>query len=368
MKRFEGFDWPRVVSCGTMAIAVATLVPTEADAQRRQSLREVTIIGCASCGDGRLLSNVVGLTVTNNGSVYVGDATRPKIRVFSNSGRLLRTGMTEGHELGQAQLPIAIVPTPDSSLYVVDMELARVTRLSRTGDAVSAVELSESPVAVAHRRPYTHIFFATIDYGSDLPISRVWKLQLGDSVPQMVYASTNGFPRRRDGRPATFLALAMTPSGGFAIGEGAYAYRIRVFDEDGAPLRDIERDIDRTMMTDLELERAMERRRLALGRIRSLARLEGGDPGPVAPIQREENFFSADALQYDDRDRLWVKTDRGSGNDTVFDIFEPGGQFIQEMLAGDALGVYDISGNYLAGFGFGRLNSPLIRLYEIPRR
>ena len=65
--------------------------------------------------------------------------------------------------------------------------------------------------------------------------------------------------------------------------------------------------------------------------------------------REERNHFNMDALAYDEAGRLWVRTERGGLNGTVFDIFDAAARYIGEVRVPMRIGAYAIHNGMLAG-------------------
>jgi hypothetical protein len=220
----------RLVEVGALFAVVLSTNLAPVRAQTVTTLRQSGRIGCESCRDERLLSSVLAVTIGPGGTVYVADLTRPKLRAFTPSGRRVFAAVEEGRQTGQSVVPVGVIAT-DSMIYLFDVETSRVTLVTPSGDIVGDHRLAQAPVAVAYRAPFGHFFFAAVDFGAEELAAQVWKMAVGDTVPERVFTTDDdGFPRGRDGTPSPFLSLAMTPTGGFALGEGAFAYGIRLYD------------------------------------------------------------------------------------------------------------------------------------------
>ena len=72
-----------------------------------------------------LLSSPYGVTI-NNKQVYVADARKHKIFIFTLEGQLVRTVGTQGRWNGQLHWPTAVAISPDGDMYVTDYNNHRV--------------------------------------------------------------------------------------------------------------------------------------------------------------------------------------------------------------------------------------------------
>ncbi len=327
-------------------------------------LQEVRIIGAEADEGPALFSRIQSVTAGPDGEIFVLDALAPRIRAFDREGTcFIETGI-EGSGPGETRLPIALLLAPDGSFTVLDMRLNRVTRFGPDGsllDTRPIPAIGSSTLRSAVGDPtgialyYVHLDFRTFSTVISKPTTD------GNELEDVMRVEE--WPLKVDGSPAMFYPLAAGPGGVLAIGDGDLAYEIRIFDSKGRPLRTIEREIARRHKTDEEIEREEERLEQGADRI---AR-EGGREAMMTRPETDplKHYFYADALRFDDTERLWILTGRGDENRSVFDLFAPDGSFLGEVEVDRVISRYDIRGPWLVASGFTAEGVPVAVLYRI---
>ena len=265
-----------------------------------------------------------------DGRIVVADRTAPYLRVFDTSGKVVRAFAGKGNGPGELQLPIHIGPRPGAVLEVYDMTQRRFTRYDSAGVTVHTRQLTGFAVWVTSPAQRAESYIITSDFRSqEQPI-----LLLGDASrePAKLVTLKPDFPLLAPGDLPRTPAFAARPGGGFAVGDGIAEYRIRRYDHEGKALGDIVRTLPRRRKTSQELALEKEQWQRRAARMAAMRRAEGGSPSPGTFTPREVwNHFGIDALNYDDAGRLWVLTDRGGLNTTIFDLFDPAGKYIGEL-------------------------------------
>jgi hypothetical protein len=150
-----------------------------------------------------------------------------------------------------------------------------------------------------------------------------------------------------EGEPASPALFATAPdaSGRLAVGHGA-RYRIAVLARDGRLLRELTREVERVPRTEAEMEALRE----ALRRGPAGARADHPEAGASLPEPDPFHLhFALDALAWDGRGRLWVRTYRGGPEATVFDLFGPEGDYLGEVEVPARIGAFTLGGGTLAG-------------------
>jgi hypothetical protein len=194
-------------------------------------------------------SSITGITVQNDGSVFVLDTKECLIRAFDAKGRFLFSFGKKGQGPGELNTPIGVMITPSKEILVEDALNRRLSFFSLDGKflrhqsaaqgmGITGILMDDRGRIVARAMSFTDgkIAFEIKTYDKDLnalkSLARVDLANLGQlkvdplsSAPGLVFAP--------DGRGNLFLG---SPKG----------YLIRVFDFDGRLLRTIERDYDPT--------------------------------------------------------------------------------------------------------------------------
>lgn len=159
-----------------------------------------------------------------------------------------------------------------------------------------------------------------------------------DSVSAVVAKIANAPPATHSGAPAALYNLATIPAGGFGIAYGFNEYLLSAFDATGSPRFELTHDVARVARTAEVLAAEGERLRRIAG---SLAPA----PDPLRP------HFLGSSLRYDDAGRAWLLTERGTEDNTIFDIFSPAGEYEGEFsmpLKIKSRGIgFDLAGEYM---------------------
>jgi hypothetical protein len=169
--------------------------------------------------------------------------------------------------------------------------------------------------------------------------------------------------------PPPVLSLASAPDGGFVIGEGRERYRLLFFGSDGRLRREVERTVARIPKSEDEIEEERATRRGTPGGRRSdLPQAEQQTvPRTGAEVDPLRVHFRGRALRFDEQGRLWVRTERGSGS-TVFDIFDPVGEYLGETTLPGRIDAFALGDGHLAVEVLGDLDVPSVQVWRVTPR
>ncbi|HEX2168031.1 MAG TPA: 6-bladed beta-propeller [Longimicrobiales bacterium] len=309
-----------------IAALLLILAPAAAAAQAAPfRLEPVTRIGCAECDGPEMFTRVMGLGVWD-GRVYVLDQTAPMVRVFDAAGHPVRVFGRTGDGPGELRMPMRIFPREDRGVDVYDMQQMRITSFDSIGNQTGNAPLRAGlfvRLAAAPRSDFTYYTPLRPDR-TDQPVMR---LARGSDTPEEFTVLTPNIPTARTDEITHAPILAARPAGGIAIGYGHEAYQIRVFDEQGSFVRDIVRNVSRPRKTEKEIAKEQAAREMSIGRLSAMVTEAGHDPPRLSVSVDEERRHFTD-LQFDAAGRLWVQTERGSPDSTIFDVFDPGGEYL----------------------------------------
>jgi hypothetical protein len=328
-----------------LVISLTLLSATTASAQVPR-LEPVTRIGCVDCDGPTLFAGIQGLAVQGN-RIYVLDTAAPYVRVFDSNGRVVRAFAREGSGPGELRLPIAVAPRAHGELEIFDMRLRRFTRFDSTGKSLGTRMPNGFTALVASAPGSAHVWLLQTDFTT--PDQPVLKFSDNAAEPAKLITLNAQFPKLEPGELARTPSIAADPRGGIAIGDGVAEYRIRRYDANGRSLGDIVRDIPKQRKTaaELEAERARMQRRAA--RVAQMIRAEGGTRAPTFTPREERNHFNMSALAYDETGRLWVRTERGGLNATIFDLFDVNGRYTGEVRVAMRVGPFALDSGHLVG-------------------
>lgn len=343
-----------MIRIGTVVMVLVALAAATAERARGQTsapvrLAATAMFGCADCAGPLLLSSVRSVAWLDGQRIVVLDGEAPFVRLFTPDGRLLVAFGAEGSGPGELRLPMAAAAVAPHELEVIDMRLLRVTRYTDDGSVITTRALPRSafPLAAGRDARTSAWVLLTTDFRRATPDVRRLADGADEAVPILEGAAD--FPRDRDGEPTWNAAFAVARDGSFALGEGAFAYRIRRHASDGEPVHEIVRDMPRPRRTAAEMRAQEDRRARHADRLRAMRAAEGGGPGPLPPVPEERNHFDMGALAFDDAGRLWVRTTRGGERRTVFDLFGDDGTWLGEVAVDAVVREWALGAGALAG-------------------
>jgi hypothetical protein len=325
---------PRIV------ISLSLLLSVAAGAQAPQ-LTSLSTFGCESCSGPALFGGIRAISVAADGHIVVADKSAPIIRIFDSSGRSIASFGRDGNGPGELRNPIAIVVRSDRGVDVVDLGRRALVRLDPSGRDRGLVPIDGFPTA-ASVSPANGMALIGIT-GPRSPSMRILRVNGDATLSDLLRADAQEFPSRRMQNVST-LSIAMAPDGSFAVGDGEGEYLVRRYAPNGAFLSEIRRTVQKVKRTPAEIEELARRQADELARMQALL---GRSPSSTAPstatIPQERNYFDPDALGFDEKGRLWVRVERGTQSETVFDVFDASGRYAGEVkldlrIAGFALG------------------------------
>jgi hypothetical protein len=357
----------RIAGGGTIALsacllAVSWSLPAHGPLP---SVRRIGRIGCPTCEGVTQFYSIADLALDEDNRLYVLDQAAPFVREFTVDGTTVRSFGSAGQGPGEFRTPSALLLLEHGGLEVVDVLARRRTQMHADGAPTGSRLFGQFPVAVARSGLQGPTYAAVTDFRSPTLAVEVWP---EDGEPRELFRFDAGFPRGKDGEPSLFVALAASQDGRFAAGDGSMDYRIRVFGRDGRKLNDIVRDIARVRRTPAEMVTERERVIRTQARADALRRVEArrsGPPGTARPVEEIKPHFLSSALRYDPLGRLWVRTERGSLVETIFDVFDGEGRWLGEVRAGERIGRYFVGRDYLAGVTFDEDEVQYVSLYRV---
>lgn len=344
-----------------LAAALLALAPPRATDGQTAPVRLVhTVdIGCALCGGPEEFGVITALAFGDD-RLLVADRDEPHIRVFDLEGRLLGVVGPDGDGPGELRMPIGVA-SDGPGMNAVDMRQSRVVRLAPDGSDAGTVRLPSFPLAVGYRP------------GGGMPLVALANFQdmtasvavLGpDGEWSTILERVDEGPPRSRGEAPMYFSLARAPEGGFAIGVGVERYVLLYFTADGSLAATVQRDVERLSKTDAEIESERAASARFQGRI-------GGSPESGASLREVDplrRHFSLDALRFDGAGRLWVRTDRGRGEQTVFDLFGPDRAYLGEVPIPARVRAFTLGSGLLAGVVLGEYDVGTVRVWRVEGR
>ncbi len=352
-----------IVLAGLVAITTISCV---ADQETVTSVHLVGVadVGCQLCNSPASFGEIVALTIDGSGTLYVVDREEPHIRVFDTTGVAVWVGGSHGGGPGELNAPTHISIDATGEIRVIDVAARRLVWYNRRRGAPRSFQLPGTPVVIAHDQWRHDLYLGVVDFAT-MEIA-VYKWPATDSAPT-VLLPTLGFPRNADGRQSLFLSMAIGKDGRLAVGDGRTDYRVRFVNDARGVTSDVTRNVVRLPKTEEEISAEIGTFR---GRVAQVVERAGRRPNGVKDpeIDPLRTFFRPNALRYDGRGRLWILTERGTVDSTVFDVFDVEGNFLTTVpLEGRSL-KFGITGDYLATVQPTPLGSEHVTLWRIRQR
>jgi hypothetical protein len=320
-------------------------------------LQEVAQVGCTDCADARAFSSIRALAFVAGDRVIVADADEPKIRILGTDGTVRTAFGREGRGPGEMVSPLHVSAHSDGRIQVIDVGTQRLSVFGADGRFLHSFPTHGFPIGAGFHPMSGTLYVVT----TSMVRSRVdvWGAQ--DTMPRPVLPRLGEFPPTEPGHPPA-VHPAVAPDGSFALGDGVMEYRIRVFAADGSRLRDIMRPLDRARKSAREIADERQATARRMGRMGVDARPVGAvpEPDPLRP-----HFDRRDALAFDTDGRLWVRTTRGAGGTTIFDLFDRTGRFLGEVTLKQEVGLFVLGAGQLAGVTRGADDVPVITIWRI---
>ncbi len=370
--------FPLLLLIGVAAGCRSSEIPEEAAPSAENnsvSLELVVTIGCADCDDASAITPTV-VALLDGGGVAVLDRYEPFVRIFDAAGDLGLTFGNKGQgpgELGTdtgggTYFPgVHLLPWPDGSLSVVELIPAAIETFGPEGSfrGQHTPDLPFANPAAQAFSPATggYFRFARVPVSNTPDMIQRCVIEPGVGSECGDFADPSIFLEDDDGQVSGRLALATTPLGNLVIAN-VETYRIWVLDDDGVVAATFDRDIPRPQKSDAELEaeRAANEALQARGR-------------PKREIDTNRDHIAAAGLQIDGAGHIWVLTERYGSTDSVFDVLDLDGNFLQEITVasmirfnGYQLTPFVASGSRLAALALQADGSTRVDVYEIVER
>lgn len=313
------------------------------------------LVSCTLCDGPKAFREIQSVYVAGE-HVAVTDADAPHVRIFAlprvTDGDV-RTLGPDGDGPGELRTPLTAILHPDQSVTVVDLSQKRVTEYGPRGEVLSTSRFNAFPAGAGYATDTGRLLLTITDFKGGLTLARFSAGSGLDTVLARVPFQEDGVMR--------FTSPAVRSDGAFAFGEGGEEYVIRVYEPTGNLTRTLRRQVERRPRTAEEMAALRDRRVMAGGdgaRARPDGRAREIDP-------RQPHFSQLDALQFDGRGRLWVRTSRAVAGRTVFDVFGRALEYLGEVGVDRAVGVYSVRDGWLAGVTEDELETPGIAVWRV---
>jgi hypothetical protein len=345
------------------APAIVLLLAMPGAHAQAPTLAPVAAFGCENCSDLTLFAGISALAVGPAGEILIADRSAPLVRIFDSQGRSLSSFARSGSGPGELRSPIALARRADKSVHLVDLGRRAVISFDSSGAARQSVQIDGFPtVASFAARDGSVVVGLT---GPMNPTMRIVRISDSGKVSPLFEAGERDFPARGAHGMAT-LSIAVAPDGSFVVGDGAGEYLIRRYSSTGALLSEIRRDIAKVKRTQAELQEMARRRSDEIAKMQAMLGRGGAAPAAdVSGIPVERNYFDPYALQFDERGRLWVRAERGSSSDTVFDVFTAAGVYSGELRVDAKIGDFALGAGLLAAVVKSQGGAEQVRVWRV---
>lgn len=343
----------------TLLFFLLALRPVPASAQVPDLVFERTI-GCDMCDGPEQFREIQSLFVEGR-RVVATDGDAPHVRVFpldATAGGAVRSYGPEGDGPGELRTPLTAILGRTGTITVVDLRQKRVTEFDSAGEVTATLPFNAFPAGAGYARDVERLLLTVTDFKGGQALVRLQGTGL-DTVLAQVPFEDDGVMR--------LTSPAVRDDGAFAFGEGSEEYLVHVYGPDGRLRHTLRRDVERRPRTAEEIEEiaaARSRRMMASGARRRASEGGAGRGAPeIDPVQPHFQHFSA--LQFDGRERLWVRTSRALPGRTIFDVFGADLQYLGEVGVDRPVAIYSVRDGWLVGVTPGELDIPRIGVWRV---
>ena len=350
-------------------------------------------IGQAEGPEEYSFTAVADIAVGPRGEIYVWDGALVSLRLYDSAGAYIRTVSRKGQGPGEHLRSNGIALTRDGRLLLWDPGNARINVFTSAGDLAASWRVDPSPVRP--RWLYTdtagNAYMRRSWRNPPDTASRVGLVRIGPDgivrdtlIPPAIGDPTPMLTAQSGGRISNYAipympgALwAFSPLGYFVAGPGE-PYVVHVHRRDGLPVR-IQRELDRTPVDAGERAALNEQILSALRRTDPGYQWNGPDIPDLKPAYR--------GLSVGDDGRIWVTVSQpsepvapeeapsgppGGGGPlrtwrepTVYEVFEPSGQFLGRVAVPPRANVMRMRGNHAWGAVVDSLDIPYVTRFRI---
>lgn len=331
------------------------------------------VIGAVDGPEEYVLGQVGGVTVDDDGRIWVGDTQAKEVRVYDSGGAFVTRVSRDGEGPGEVRNISGMAPAPDG-IGVLDARLARVTVFDEDGAVVRSFRIGR-PYMILHATP-----MAFDDQGRFYDRTPLPSAPLTDTIAVITYSragepldtaviaglerddlviTENGLPRMSFSRPfAPQPSLAFGPEGTVYFSRGD-AYRIEVLSPAGDTLRVIRREVPPRPVEDDAREAAMASLAESYERARS----------PMPPgIELPGTHPAIQALRVDREGNLWVLAASDPSMKTLeWAVHDPDGRYLGDV-ATPVMNIMDIGADFVAGVARDELGVPRVRVVPIRKQ
>lgn len=305
--------------------------------------------GCDQCEGPALLSEVLDVGVTADGTVLVVDGDAPFLRWFGHDGTSGATGQ-KGKGPGEFSRPVTLSIGKDGTRYVVDSTGFQMVRMDASENVLSHLKTPGFPLQ-GDIHPLDDTFYlVTLDFRKGA--SSIYRL----AEEQWIEIPMRWDFFEDDTQKPMYFAFAAKQENGFLIGEGGKVYLSHGFSKSGTPDRTWRRAIPAVLKTKAEMAEEED----SFNQFRNRSGVQ------VKPkIQERKRHFYMFSHSFDDSGNLWILAGRSRNQAAIFDIFDVSGTFLHEIALTVPIDRFAINGKWLAGSGTDAQGIPRVYLWQI---
>jgi hypothetical protein len=364
-------------ACDPDALHVAANMGAGAWAEQQLEARLIEVWRAGASNTSPRIGYPSSIAVSPSGNVAVADFELDQVFVFSTDGTPLGSWPT-GHSV---EKPVAVTWGADGRLHILDL-------------IASALLTTDAEGSLLHRQPVNEQFLASVmeagglDWAGITPNGSVYFQPMAAFNPeakdpgestwrlwrQPVGSASIDTIARAPARLFGYTLLARTPipswprlraatggAGLVAVGGEDGAYRIRIYDMDGQPIRTVCRDAEPIPLT------AEERGEIEHEAYAALLR---ESPRPSSPAAFGHFFLSTEGRLFVQRDRPFVVTadpfTAVHGNPGgLFDVFDEEGRYLGELRAPVGVRLRAAGGERVWGFEHSATDGVQLLAYEL---
>jgi len=356
MRQTRGAALVAALEITVAVLAGCRVVPTDAAIAAVIPAQEAGRYGCVACDGPAQFLQIRHLTLGWDGKIVLVVADAPHVRVIDAAGDDGGFEVTafgdDGQGPGELSFPVYGFVEETGNILVYNVMPPQIVRFSPGGAYLQTFHLPPRvPTNASYDAGSSTLFLSWM-----MPLEQmepaVDRWIVGDDATSTLPLPQAAFPESVPDRRNVRFSLAAGPGGVLAIGD-SWRYTIGVFDRDGAMVSEFGRELPRDNKPPQVLERETQER----DRVNQFVQANTGKGTDAAPpITKELAHFGRWAFDFDERGRLWVLTTRGGPGETVFDVFDPEGNWVatatipatiaeRSWRAGN---VFDILGDRLA--------------------
>ena len=331
-------------------LVASLLLPAQRAFSQAPTVTRNFTLGCADCGGALQFSSFQTLEISSKGEILVADRDNPMLRLFDATGKPIWSGGQKGKGPGEYQHILRAAFRPDGGLDLVDFTGRRLTTLGPDRKLVSSHTLQTfSTTAGANDK-------GAIVLGAESPMGTIKVFRVRGRELEPVTVPEIAKPA--EGNAFKGSSVDIASNGTLAIIPSNDRYQIVLIDSAGKRLPDITREIERTRRTPAEEQAMRARLRGGMGQMMEAMEKSAGKSSSKAPVPVHgtsdlslKPHFAVDGLRFDSSGRLWVRTMRGDGTHTIFDVFSPAGAFLGAVTLDGQVQLFALAGNWLVTSG-----------------